>query len=102
MCNRLPPIATTGLHRGSIFRCLYGDIWSARSSPRSQLWSCRVRNFFTLDRALTATQMTSTTATRYEEIRMRNDERNAPIRHPNNEFAYKPPEGGIDLKGPFE
>ena len=36
----------------------------------------------------------------YDELRTPNDERNAPIRHLNEEFGYRPTVGRIYLKGP--
>ena len=52
-------------------------------------------------RALKATQITWAKANAYEEVRTRNDERNAPIRHLNREFGYRPTVGRIYLKGPL-
>ncbi len=50
-------------------------------------------------RALKATQIAWAKANGYEELRTRNDERNAPIRHLNEEFSYRPAIGRIYLKG---
>ncbi|MGZ6543692.1 MAG: N-acetyltransferase family protein [Actinomycetota bacterium] len=52
-------------------------------------------------RALKATQIAWAKANGYEEVRTRNDERNAPIRHLNEEFGYRPTVGRIYLKGPL-
>jgi mycothiol synthase len=52
-------------------------------------------------RALKATQIAWAKANGYEELRTRNDERNAPIRHLNEEFGYRPTIGRIYLKGPL-
>jgi len=52
-------------------------------------------------RALKATQIAWAKANGYEELRTRNDERNAPIRHLNKEFGYRPTVGRIYLKGPL-
>lgn len=52
-------------------------------------------------RALKATQIAWAKANGYEELRTRNDERNAPIRHLNEEFGYRPTVGRIYLKGPL-
>ena len=38
---------------------------------------------------------------RLRELRTRNDERNAPIRHLNEEFGYRPTVGRIYLRGPL-
>ena len=51
-------------------------------------------------RALKATQIAWAKANGYEELWTRNDERNAPIRHLNQEFGYRPTIGRIYLKGP--
>jgi mycothiol synthase len=51
-------------------------------------------------RALKAAQIGWAKANGYEELHMRNDERNAPIRHLNKEFGYRPAVGRIYLKGP--
>jgi GNAT superfamily N-acetyltransferase len=51
-------------------------------------------------RALKATQIAWAKANGYEELRTRNDERNAPIRKLNKEFGYTPATGRIYLKGP--
>jgi GNAT superfamily N-acetyltransferase len=51
-------------------------------------------------RALKATQIGWAKANGYEELRTRNDERNAPIRKLNKEFGYLPAIGRIYLKGP--
>ena len=52
-------------------------------------------------RALKATQIRWAKENGYEELRTRNDERNAPIRHLNREFGYRPAVGRIYLKGPL-
>jgi mycothiol synthase len=52
-------------------------------------------------RALKATQIAWAKANGFEELRTRNDERNAPIRHLNEEFGYRPAIGRIYLKGPL-
>jgi GNAT superfamily N-acetyltransferase len=52
-------------------------------------------------RALKATQIAWAKANGYEELRTRNDERNAPIRHLNEEFGYRPTIGRIYVKGPL-
>jgi GNAT superfamily N-acetyltransferase len=52
-------------------------------------------------RALKATQIAWAKANGYEELRTRNDERNAPIRYLNEEFGYRPTIGRIYLKGPL-
>lgn len=52
-------------------------------------------------RALKAKQIGWAKANGYEELRTRNDERNAPIRHLNEEFGYRPTVGRIYLKGPL-
>jgi GNAT superfamily N-acetyltransferase len=52
-------------------------------------------------RALKATQIRWAKENGYEELRTRNDERNAPIRHLNREFGYRPAEGRIYLRGPL-
>ena len=52
-------------------------------------------------RALKATQIAWAKANGFEELRTRNDERNAPIRHLNEEFGYRPTVGRIFLKGPL-
>ena len=52
-------------------------------------------------RALKATQIVWAKANGYEELRTRNDERNAPIRHLDKEFGYRPTVGRIYLKGPL-
>ena len=51
-------------------------------------------------RALKAAQIGWAKANGYEELHTRNDERNAPIRHLNKEFGYRPAVGRIYLKGP--
>jgi GNAT superfamily N-acetyltransferase len=51
-------------------------------------------------RALKATQIGWAKANGYEELRTRNDERNAPIRHLNKEFGYRPAIGRIYVQGP--
>jgi GNAT superfamily N-acetyltransferase len=50
-------------------------------------------------RALKATQIVWAKANGYEELRTRNDERNAPIRKLNAEFGYEPVVGRIYLRG---
>jgi GNAT superfamily N-acetyltransferase len=52
-------------------------------------------------RALKATQIRWAKENGYEELRTRNDERNAPIRHLNREFGYRPTVGRIYLRGPL-
>jgi GNAT superfamily N-acetyltransferase len=52
-------------------------------------------------RALKATQIAWAKANGYEELRTRNEERNAPIRRLNEEFGYRPTIGRIYLKGPL-
>ena len=52
-------------------------------------------------RALKATQIRWAKENGYEELQTRNDERNAPIRHLNREFGYRPAEGRIYLRGPL-
>jgi mycothiol synthase len=52
-------------------------------------------------RALKATEIGWAKATGYEELRTRNEERNAPIRHLNEEFGYEPAVGRIYLRGPL-
>jgi GNAT superfamily N-acetyltransferase len=52
-------------------------------------------------RALKATQIAWAKANGYEELRTRNEERNAPIRKLNEEFGYRPAVGRIYLKGPL-
>jgi mycothiol synthase len=52
-------------------------------------------------RALKATQIVWAKANGYEELRTRNEERNAPIRRLNEEFGYRPTIGRIYLKGPL-
>jgi GNAT superfamily N-acetyltransferase len=52
-------------------------------------------------RALKATQIRWAKEHGYEELRTRNDERNAPIRHLNREFGYRPTTGRIYLRGPL-
>jgi GNAT superfamily N-acetyltransferase len=52
-------------------------------------------------RALKATQIRWAKENGYEELRTRNDERNAPIRHLNHEFGYRPTIGRIYLRGPL-
>jgi GNAT superfamily N-acetyltransferase len=51
-------------------------------------------------RALKARQIAWAKANGYTELRTRNDERNAPIRHLNREFGYRPAIGRIYLLGP--
>jgi len=52
-------------------------------------------------RALKATEIGWAKASGYEELRTRNEERNAPIRHLNEEFGYEPAVGRIYLRGPL-
>jgi mycothiol synthase len=52
-------------------------------------------------RALKAAQIEWAMANGYMELRTRNDGRNAPIRHLNEEFGYRPTVGRIYLKGPL-
>jgi len=52
-------------------------------------------------RALKATQIVWAKANGYEELRTRNEERNAPIRRLNEQFGYRPTIGRIYLKGPL-
>jgi GNAT superfamily N-acetyltransferase len=52
-------------------------------------------------RALKATQIAWAKANGFEELRTRNEERNAPIRHLNEEFGYRTTVGRIYLKGPL-
>jgi GNAT superfamily N-acetyltransferase len=52
-------------------------------------------------RALKATQIGWAKANDYEELRTRNDERNAPIRRLNEQFGYRPGIGRIHLRGPL-
>jgi GNAT superfamily N-acetyltransferase len=52
-------------------------------------------------RTLKATQIRWAMENGYEELRTRNDERNAPIRHLNREFGYEPATGRIYLRGPL-
>jgi GNAT superfamily N-acetyltransferase len=52
-------------------------------------------------RALKAKQIAWAKTNGFEELRTRNDERNAPIRHLNEEFGYRPAIGRIYLKGPL-
>jgi GNAT superfamily N-acetyltransferase len=52
-------------------------------------------------RALKATQIRWAKEHGYEELRTRNDERNAPIRHLNREFGYEPATGRIYVRGPL-
>ena len=52
-------------------------------------------------RALKATQIVWAKANGYEELRTRNEDRNAPIRRLNEEFGYRPTIGRIYLKGPL-
>ena len=51
-------------------------------------------------RALKATQIAWAKANGYDELRTRNDERNAPIRHLNDRFGYRPSIGRVYLEGP--
>ena len=50
-------------------------------------------------RALKTTQIGWAKANGYEELRTRNEERNAPIRHLNAEFGYRPATGRIYVVG---
>ena len=52
-------------------------------------------------RALKATQIRWAKENGYEDLQTRNDERNAPIRHLNREFGYRPTVGRIYLRGPL-
>ncbi|HEY6835396.1 MAG TPA: GNAT family N-acetyltransferase [Gaiellaceae bacterium] len=52
-------------------------------------------------RALKAVQIRWAMENSYEELRTRNDERNAPIRHLNREFGYEPATGRVYLRGPL-
>jgi GNAT superfamily N-acetyltransferase len=52
-------------------------------------------------RALKATQIRWAKENGYEELQTRNDERNAPIRHLNREFGYRPTTGRIYVRGPL-
>jgi GNAT superfamily N-acetyltransferase len=52
-------------------------------------------------RALKATQIVWAKANGFVELRTTNDERNAPIRHLNEEFGYRPTVGKIYLRGPL-
>lgn len=52
-------------------------------------------------RALKASQIDWAKANGFEELHTRNDERNAPIRHLNAEFGYRPGIGRIHLQGPL-
>jgi GNAT superfamily N-acetyltransferase len=52
-------------------------------------------------RALKATQIAWARQNGFEELRTRNEERNAPIRHLNAEFGYRPITGRIYLVGPL-
>jgi GNAT superfamily N-acetyltransferase len=52
-------------------------------------------------RVLKATQIRWAKENGYEELQTRNDERNAPIRHLNREFGYRPATGRIYLRGPL-
>jgi GNAT superfamily N-acetyltransferase len=54
-----------------------------------------------LARSLKATQIAWAKANGYQELHTRNDERNAPIRHLNAEFGYRPGIGRIYLLGPL-
>ena len=51
-------------------------------------------------RALKAAQIARAMTNGYEELRTRNDERNASIRRLNEDFGYRPTVGRIYLKGP--
>jgi GNAT superfamily N-acetyltransferase len=52
-------------------------------------------------RALKAAEIVWAKENGYEELRTRNDERNAPIRHLNEQLGYRPSIGRIYLKGPL-
>jgi len=52
-------------------------------------------------RALKARQIAWAKENGYEQLRTRNDERNAPIRKLNRDFGYEPAIGRIYLKGPL-
>jgi mycothiol synthase len=52
-------------------------------------------------RALKATQIRWAKENGYAELKTRNDERNAPIRHLNREFGYRPTAGRIYVRGPI-
>jgi mycothiol synthase len=52
-------------------------------------------------RALKATQIAWAKENGYQELRTRNDERNAPIRRLNEDFGYRPTIGRIYVKGPL-
>lgn len=52
-------------------------------------------------RALKATQIAWAKRNGYVELRTTNEERNAPIRHLNKEFGYRPSIGRVFLKGPL-
>jgi GNAT superfamily N-acetyltransferase len=52
-------------------------------------------------RALKATQIAWAKRNGYHELRTRNEQRNAPIRHLNAEFGYRPTVGRIYLLGPL-
>jgi len=52
-------------------------------------------------RALKATQIRWAKENGFEELRTRNDERNAPIRRLNQEFGYRPAIGRIYVLGPI-
>ena len=51
-------------------------------------------------RALKATQIAWAKANGYDQLRTRNDERNAPIRHLNDRLGYRPSIGRVYLEGP--
>jgi mycothiol synthase len=52
-------------------------------------------------RALKATQIGWAKAQGYEELHTRNEERNAPIRHLNEQLGYEPAVGRVYLRGPL-
>jgi mycothiol synthase len=52
-------------------------------------------------RALKAAQIGWAKANGFEELRTRNDERNAPIRRLNAQLGYRPGIGRIHLQGPL-
>jgi mycothiol synthase len=52
-------------------------------------------------RALKATQIGWAKQRGYEELHTRNEERNAPIRHLNEQFGYEPAVGRVYLRGPL-
>jgi GNAT superfamily N-acetyltransferase len=52
-------------------------------------------------RALKVTQIEWAKAQGYEELHTRNEERNAPIRHLNEQLGYEPAVGRVYLRGPL-